>query len=52
MVYGESDKIGAYVKDKPVTPQDFSAIRAGLWRASMSARTPIAAAKRPPSRTA
>jgi hypothetical protein len=25
MVYGESDKIGAFVKDKPVTPQDFSA---------------------------
>ena len=25
MVYGESDKIGAYVKDNPVTPQDFSA---------------------------
>lgn len=25
MVYGESDKIGAYVKDKPVKPQDFSA---------------------------
>ena len=25
MVYGESDKIGAYVKDKPVRPQDFSA---------------------------
>jgi hypothetical protein len=24
-VYGESDKIGAYVKDKPVRPQDFSA---------------------------
>jgi Protein of unknown function (DUF1501) len=24
-VYGESDKIGAYVKDKPVKPQDFSA---------------------------
>ena len=24
-VYGESDKIGAFVKDKPVTPQDFSA---------------------------
>jgi hypothetical protein len=25
MVYGESDKIGAYVKDKPVRPQDFGA---------------------------
>ena len=25
MVYGESDKIGAYVKDKPVKPQDLSA---------------------------
>jgi hypothetical protein len=25
MVYGESDKIGAYVKDRPVRPQDFSA---------------------------
>jgi hypothetical protein len=25
MVYGQSDKIGAYVKDKPVRPQDFSA---------------------------
>jgi hypothetical protein len=25
MVYGESDKIGAFVKDKPVRPQDFSA---------------------------
>ncbi len=25
MVYGESDKIGAYVKDKPVRPQDMSA---------------------------
>ena len=25
MVYGESDKIGASVKDKPVRPQDFSA---------------------------
>ena len=25
MVYGESDKIGAYVKDKPVRPEDFSA---------------------------
>jgi hypothetical protein len=25
MVYGESDKTGAYVKDKPVRPQDFSA---------------------------
>lgn len=25
LVYGESDKIGAYVKDKPVRPQDFSA---------------------------
>src|SRR5262249_39887501 len=25
MVYGESDKIGAYVKSKPVRPQDFSA---------------------------
>jgi hypothetical protein len=24
-VYGESDKIGAYVKDKPVRPQDFAA---------------------------
>jgi Protein of unknown function (DUF1501) len=24
-VYGESDKIGAYVKDKPVRPQDFGA---------------------------
>jgi hypothetical protein len=24
-VYGESDKIGGYVKDKPVRPQDFSA---------------------------
>jgi hypothetical protein len=24
-VYGESDKIGAYVKDRPVRPQDFSA---------------------------
>ena len=24
-VYGESDKIGAYVKDSPVRPQDFSA---------------------------
>ena len=24
-VYGESDKMGAYVKDKPVRPQDFSA---------------------------
>jgi hypothetical protein len=24
-VYGESDKIGAYVKDRPVKPQDFSA---------------------------
>jgi hypothetical protein len=24
-VYGESDRIGAYVKDKPVRPQDFSA---------------------------
>ncbi len=24
-VYGESDKIGAYVKDKPVRPQDLSA---------------------------
>ena len=24
-IYGESDKIGAYVKDKPVRPQDFSA---------------------------
>ncbi len=25
MVYGESDKIGAYVKDRPVKPQDLSA---------------------------
>jgi len=25
MVYGESDKIGAYVKDKPVKPEDMSA---------------------------
>jgi hypothetical protein len=25
VVYGESDKIGAYVKDKPVRPQDLSA---------------------------
>jgi hypothetical protein len=25
MVYGESDRIGAYVKDKPVRPQDFAA---------------------------
>jgi hypothetical protein len=25
VVYGESDKVGAYVKDKPVRPQDFSA---------------------------
>jgi hypothetical protein len=25
MVYGESDKIGAYVKDKPVPPQDLGA---------------------------
>jgi hypothetical protein len=25
MVYGESDKIGAYVKDRPVRPQDLSA---------------------------
>jgi hypothetical protein len=25
MVYGESDKNGSYVKDKPVRPQDFSA---------------------------
>jgi hypothetical protein len=25
MVYGASDKIGAYVKDKPVRPQDLSA---------------------------
>ena len=25
MVYGESDKIGAYVKDKPVRPQELSA---------------------------
>ena len=25
MVYGESDKIGAFVKDKPVPPQDFTA---------------------------
>jgi hypothetical protein len=25
IVYGESDKIGAYVKDKPVRPQDLSA---------------------------
>lgn len=25
MVYGQSDNIGAYVKDKPVRPQDFSA---------------------------
>jgi Protein of unknown function (DUF1501) len=25
MVYGESDKIGAYVKYKPVRPQDLSA---------------------------
>src|SRR5713226_9004634 len=25
MVYGESDRIGAYVKDKPVRPQDFGA---------------------------
>jgi hypothetical protein len=25
MVYGESDKIGAYVKDKPVRPQDLGA---------------------------
>jgi len=25
MVYGESDKIGAYVKDRPVRPEDFSA---------------------------
>ena len=24
-VYGESDKIGAYVKDKPVRPQDLGA---------------------------
>ena len=24
-MYGESDKTGSYVKDKPVTPQDFSA---------------------------
>jgi uncharacterized protein (DUF1501 family) len=24
-VYGESDKTGSYVKDKPVRPQDFSA---------------------------
>jgi hypothetical protein len=24
-VYGASDKIGAYVKDSPVRPQDFSA---------------------------
>jgi len=24
-VYGESDKIGAYVKDRPVRPQDLSA---------------------------
>jgi hypothetical protein len=25
MVYGESDRIGAYVRDKPVRPQDFGA---------------------------
>ena len=25
MVYGESDKIGAFVKDKPVRPQDLGA---------------------------
>jgi hypothetical protein len=25
MVYGQSDKIGAYVKDKPVRRQDLSA---------------------------
>jgi uncharacterized protein (DUF1501 family) len=25
MVYGESDKNGAYVKDKPVRPEDFAA---------------------------
>jgi hypothetical protein len=25
MVYGESDRIGAYVKDRPVRPQDFAA---------------------------
>ena len=25
MVYGESDKLGAYVKDKPVRPQDLGA---------------------------
>jgi uncharacterized protein (DUF1501 family) len=25
MVYGESDKIGAYVKDRPVRPQELSA---------------------------
>jgi hypothetical protein len=25
MVYGESDKTGAYVKDKPVRPQDLGA---------------------------
>ena len=25
MVHGESDKISAYVKDKPVRPQDLSA---------------------------
>ena len=25
MVYGESDKIGAYVKDRPVRPQDLGA---------------------------
>jgi hypothetical protein len=25
MVYGESDKVGAYVKDRPVRPQDLSA---------------------------
>ena len=25
MVYGESDKTGSYVKDKPVRPQEFGA---------------------------
>ena len=25
MVYGASDKHGAYVKDRPVSPEDFSA---------------------------
>ena len=25
MIYGASDKIGAYVRDKPVSPEDFGA---------------------------